>query len=127
MYGSTFDRLVDSIKNKRASGSKDLSSVVRRRRWIRYRVCTSITAKTTHITNIETLLSSKQRLETSIRDKRDDVRRVLAFESHRKEVFQHIAVSSYHSLLEAPIVLQRCIRKMRRFKTVYFYIVVISI
>ena len=117
-YGTTFERLLDSLKNRKASGICTTTSLVRRRRWIRTRKCLSQTAKSSYINDIETLRAAYNRLDSAIHDKKEDLKRVLIFENHRKQLFQYLSLAAYQRLLESPNMLQRYLLKLRRLRQV---------
>jgi hypothetical protein len=82
-YDVTFDRLISSIKLTTTSKEELASSLVRRRRWIRERICKSDDAKVQHQEQIDYLLASLTKIEAAMTSKKQDYDVAIEYEKER--------------------------------------------
>lgn len=102
MYGSSNDKLLESIRNKQTVGTTSSTSLVRRRCYIRPKICTSEAAREEHKKSIESYAATKSKLELSMKDKRQEMNAIVSFESSRVSNYE-TAVSKSSRLEELSI------------------------
>ena len=88
-YEITFERLINSIKFNTTSKEDLSSSLVRRRRWIRERLCVSEEAKGQHQEQVDYLLSSLSKIEGAMSCKKQDCNTVVQYEKERFQAYQN--------------------------------------
>lgn len=87
-YDVTFERLINSIRLTTTSKEELASSLVRRRRWIRERICKSDEAKAQHQEQIDYLLSSLSKIEATMTSKKQDYDIAISYENDRASAYQ---------------------------------------
>mmetsp|Transcript_8422 Transcript_8422/g.12541 ORF Transcript_8422/g.12541 Transcript_8422/m.12541 type:complete len:796 (+) Transcript_8422:25-2412(+) len=86
-YGVTFERLLAAIASNSTSAEDQSSCMVRRRRWIRERVCVSEEALAEHQEQVDYLLDARARMEEALRCRKEDFEMVSRYEAEREAAF----------------------------------------
>ncbi len=117
-YGTTFDALIEAILANKASGAKQATSMVRRRRFIRARTCVSAEANALLYTRTTALLGIRTRLEAALGDKRTSFARIMQHEKERSQLFYDKKSLFSYDVISAGGVLQNNISRLEDLKQV---------
>jgi hypothetical protein len=85
-YETTFDRLIDSIKSCKSSGTNVTTSIVRRRRYIRMRTCVTAEATAQLRARTAALLAIRNKFDIALLEKKTDYALTMQYERERKRI-----------------------------------------
>ena len=93
-YATTLEGLTESYNARTTSGTKSATSIVRRRRWTRARICVSDKVRCDILATIESLNNSKEEIDKTLRRKQQDFAVLRTFEKIRKNSYFDMANQS---------------------------------
>ena len=85
-YETTFDRLIDDIKACKTSSVNKSTSIVRRRRYIRTRVCVTPEATAKMRARTTALLAIKNKFDLALLEKKTDYGNIMQYERERRKL-----------------------------------------
>lgn len=111
-YASSFDFLVESSLKKRLDGEMGRLSLVRRRRWIRRRVCVTNKAKELFQEHVIWAQKIRGNLEAIVATQDNYNLHLLEYETQRKKIFEAVLADAESSLHETVRILGKITDKL---------------
>ncbi len=116
-YNVTWERLLEATR--RCEGSLDFTgAMVRRRRWIRSRVCDSDEAKEKLKEAINILMSERSKIEINLLNMQTEYDSVMAYEKERVRLSEDTCAISRKKLALITADLRQCFAKLEVLKQV---------
>ena len=108
-YASTLDGLQESYHNHTTSGEKKTTSLIRRRRWIRARICISSSVRENIAITISKLSTLKDEIDKTLRRKQADFAMIRTFERVRLTSYKDMA-NQNNSTIQSFVTVMRDFR-----------------
>ena len=102
-------------------------AMVRRRRWIRSRVCVGDEAKENLKLTIDLLVSERSKIESCLVEMHGEYDALMAFEQERAAVSEHISTTSSHSLSASVSSLKFFVGKLNLIRQVSESVIVVVV
>ena len=116
-YDMTWDRLLEA--SRKGEGQVDFKgAMVRRRRWIRSRVCVSEEAKQDLQTALDLLTSERSKIEACLLEMHSEYNLLMQYEKERGAVSEHITNMATNSLTKSISSLKFFLLKLGQIKQV---------
>ena len=115
-YANTFENLIECTKNRCLSSEIGRLSVVRRRRWIRYRECVTTESKKEFTERIQWIQLLSQRVNKINLEKTDELISINNFERERKVAYDKLLSTAERCLQESVSTLEGVVEKLNLMK-----------
>ena len=92
MYATTNEKLLENIRNRCSSGANNTTSLVRRRVYVRPKICTTDAARDELGQLVTAIAVRKDLLEETMQEKRNEMNVILKYENSRDIAFSQIMI-----------------------------------
>lgn len=121
-YETTFDRLIESIKACRSSGTNVTTSIVRRRRYIRMRTCVSEEATSKMRARTTALLAIRNKFDIALLEKKTDYALTMQYERERSRICGDSRKGMGESVKRCYNDIQSSVTKLEKIKLVCIFL-----
>ena len=115
-YAASFENLIECTKTKTLSGEVGRLSIVRRRRWIRYRECVTAESKKEFNERISWISLLSNRVSKINSDKTEELISINNFEKERKVAYDKLLSTAERCLQESVSTLEGVVEKLNLMK-----------
>lgn len=115
-YAASFENLMENTKTRTLSGEVGRLSIVRRRRWIRYRECVTAESKKEFTERISWIQLLSNRVSKISSEKTEELISINNFEKERKVAYDKLLATAERCLQESLSLLEGVVEKLNLMK-----------
>lgn len=115
-YAASFENLIECTKNKCLTGDVGRLSIVRRRRWIRYRDCVTAESKKEFSERVQWIHLLSKRVNKINTEKTEELISITNFEKERKVAYDKLLSTAEKCLQESVSTLEGVVEKLNLMK-----------